>query len=124
MKFFRVINSFIPALVGLRFLVKNENNFKFHILAFGLIICCGFFLGINRFEWLFLVLSAGMVFVAEGINTAIEKTADEIDLKRNPHIKRIKDISSAAVLLAALFSVLVGTIIFFPYLMKLFCDTL
>ncbi|MBM3417724.1 MAG: diacylglycerol kinase family protein [Bacteroidetes bacterium] len=124
MKFSKIINSFIPALVGLRFLVKNENNFKFHILAFGLIIFCGFFLGISRFEWLFLVLSAGMVFVAEGINTAIEKTADEIDLTRNPHIKLIKDISSAAVLLAALFSVLVGTIIFFPYLMKLFCDTL
>jgi len=120
MKMFKMIKSIVPALAGLEFLVKNENNFKFQLVAFFSVVTMGFFFGVNRYEWLFLLICCALVFVAEGINTAIEKVADQIDLTINPKIKIIKDVSAAAVFLSAIFSLIIGLLIFYPYLKKLF----
>jgi diacylglycerol kinase (ATP) len=50
-----------------------------------------------------LVLALGLlVLVVELLNSAIEKTVDYISLDRDPRAKRIKDMGSAAVALAAL----------------------
>lgn len=120
MKMFKMIKSIVPALAGLEFLVKNENNFKFQLVAFFSVVTMGFLFGVNRYEWLFLLICCALVFVAEGINTAIEKVADQIDLTINPKIKIIKDVSAAAVFLSAIFSLIIGLLIFYPYLKKLF----
>lgn len=117
---FKMIKSIVPALAGLEFLVKNENNFKFQLVAFFSVVTMGFLFGVNRYEWLFLLICCALVFVAEGINTAIEKVADQIDLTINPKIKIIKDVSAAAVFLSAIFSLIIGLLIFYPYLKKLF----
>ena len=117
---FKMIKSIVPALAGLEFLVKNENNFKFQLVAFFSVVTMGFLFGVNRYEWLFLLICCALVFVAEGINTAIEKVADQIDLTINPKIKIIKDVSAAAVFLSAIFSLIIGLLIFYPYFKKLF----
>jgi diacylglycerol kinase len=46
-----------------------------------------------------------------------------VDLNYNPQIKTIKDISAAAVLIAALISIIVGLLIFYPHIKKLFFCT-
>ncbi|MBM3429881.1 MAG: diacylglycerol kinase family protein [Bacteroidetes bacterium] len=120
MKFFKMIKSFVPAVAGLTFLIKNENNFKFQLVAFFSVLTLGLSVGINRYEWLFILVSCALVLVAEGINTAIEKLADQIELSKNSKIKVIKDVSAAAVFLSAIFSLITGLIIFYPYLKKLF----
>lgn len=118
-----MFKSFIPAMTGLTHLIQNENNFKFQFVAFVFVILLGLFFKINSFEWLFLFFISALVLVAEGFNTAIEKISDEIDHTINPKIKRIKDIAAAAVLISAIFSILIGVTIFFPYLTKLFAGT-
>jgi diacylglycerol kinase len=120
MKFFKMIKSFVPAFAGLKFLLKNENNFRFQLVAFFSVVTMGFLFGVNRYEWLFLLICCALVFVAEGINTAIEKVADQIDLSINPKIKIIKDVSAAAVFLSAIFSFIIGLLVFYPYIKKLF----
>jgi diacylglycerol kinase len=59
-----------------------------------------------------------IVFLAEIFNTAIERTLDLIDLKENPRIKLIKDMSAGAVLVAALASVAIGFAIFAPHIVR------
>ncbi|MFM7466499.1 MAG: diacylglycerol kinase family protein [Crocinitomicaceae bacterium] len=115
-----MIKSFVPAFAGLTFLIKNENNFKFQLVAFFSVLTLGLSVGINRYEWLFILVCCALVLVAEGINTAIENLADQIELSKHPKIKVIKDVSAAAVLLSAIFSLIIGLIIFYPYLKKLF----
>jgi diacylglycerol kinase len=48
------------------------------------------------------------------INTAIEKLCDLVTTDFDPRIKIIKDVAAGAVLMASVFSLLVGLIIFIP----------
>ena len=123
MKPMKMIKSFIPAFVGLVFLIKNENNLKFQLVLFFVVIFSGAILDLNRYDWICILLISAVVFVAEGLNSAIEKLADMVDLNYNPQIKTIKDISAAAVLIAALISIIVGLLIFYPHIKKLFFGT-
>ena len=55
---------------------------------------------------------------AEFFNTAIEKLADLVSKDFDANIKFIKDVSAAAVLLAALAAFTTGAIIFIPKLLQ------
>jgi len=59
----------------------------------------------------------GLVWVTELINTCLEKMMDFVSKERHPDIKFIKDVSAAAVLVAAITSVAVGCFIFIPKIM-------
>ena len=54
--------------------------------------------------------------MTEMLNSAIEKLCDVVEPNKHTQIKIVKDISAAAVLLASIFSVVVGIIILGPYL--------
>jgi len=100
----------------------GEQNIKIHII-FG---CSALFLSlilrISRLEWLMILIVIFLVVVLEIINTAIEKTVDEISSEKKQVLGDIKDISAGAVLLAAVLSVITGLLIFGPplidYLLK------
>jgi len=55
------------------------------------------------------------VLTLEMINTSIERILDLLHPEKHPEIKIIKDISAAAVLLAALGALVIGLKIFIPY---------
>ena len=61
-----------------------------------------------------------LVLSLELMNTAIEKICDLISKDIHPVIKVVKDISAAAVLIAAIGSLFTGAIIFLPKLLNLF----
>lgn len=96
--------------------MQTEHNMWVH-LALSVIACfCGALLAISRNEWIALVIVMAMVWMAELLNTAIEKMADFISLKQHPRIKLIKDLSAATVLVAAVAAFIVGCIILIPKL--------
>lgn len=72
----------------------------------------------NLTEW-FFVLSAGfLVLICEAINTVIEKAMDRITETYDIKIKDIKDMSAGFVLLAAIYAVIVGSIVFIPKIIE------
>jgi len=56
----------------------------------------------------------------EAFNSAIENMADFVCTKQHPSIKKIKDLSAAGVLIMAFVALVVGLVVFLPYLVKLF----
>jgi diacylglycerol kinase len=72
---------------------------------------------ISSIEWLILVITICLVLYAELMNTALENTVDLITEEFNEKAKLAKDISSGAVLICAIMSVIVGIIIFLPKLL-------
>lgn len=111
------LRSFSYAFSGLAHLVKNEHNFRIHLLAMLLVIAAGIILGISSAEWLVLVITIVMVLVTESLNSAIEKLCDIIAPDEDSRIKKIKDIMAAAVLITAIMSVIIGLIIFVPHIL-------
>ena len=113
------LKSFTYAGDGLRSLFRTEHNAWIHFVLTAAAITLGFVLGISRGEWLVLVITLGLVWMAELFNTCIEKIMDFISTDRHPQIKIIKDLAAAAVLVSALVALAVGFLIFIPKLLPL-----
>ena len=101
------------ALRGLKHLVKQEPNILIHLAATIGVITVGYLKGLTKWEWLAIIFAIGIVWVAEAINTCIELLCDLYSKEYNRTIEIIKDISAAAVLIAALVSVIIGLIVLF-----------
>jgi undecaprenol kinase len=111
--------SFRAALRGLGWLIVSERHFQLHLVAAFAAVLLGLVLGLAAMEWAILVLTIGLVLVAEAINTAIEHTIDLTVRQIDPLARTAKDVGAAGVLIAALISVLVGCLLFLPKLLAL-----
>lgn len=113
--------SFCHACQGLNTAWKEERNLRFHSMMTILVILIGFGLKVTLVEWLWLGLSITLVLVCELINTAIENVVDLIvGAQNNSLAKKAKDIASGAVLVASIFSLIVGFMVFVPHLWQIF----
>lgn len=113
----RFIRSFVFAGRGLCKLVATEPNAQFHAVATVVIVTVGFWLGLTPIEWAIILVAAGVVWTAEGLNSAIESLADRVSPERHPLIERSKDIAAGAVLAAAIVAAIVGVLILGPKLL-------
>ena len=107
-------SSFKYALEGLFTLFKSEPNALIHLLAVIIVVFMGLFFEITKQEWIVVLLLFALVFISELFNSAIEYLSDIISPDYHPLIKKIKDMSAAAVLISASISFIIGLIIFFP----------
>jgi diacylglycerol kinase len=108
------IKSFGFAFNGLRILFHEEHNSRIHFFASVLVIIAALLFKLNTYEWIAIIFSIGLVITAEIINTAVENIADFLTTEQNNHIKKIKDLAAAAVLVSALTALTIGLIIFLP----------
>jgi len=106
--------SFQYAFQGLRQFFNTQHNAIIHAVATVLVIILAVIRKLPATEFLFIVVSIGLVWMAELFNTAIEKLCDMVCPQQHPQIKFIKDVSAAAVLITALVAVITACIIFIP----------
>ncbi|OGE64437.1 hypothetical protein A3J13_01520 [Candidatus Daviesbacteria bacterium RIFCSPLOWO2_02_FULL_36_8] len=109
------ILSFKYAFEGLLSALKEEPKLIFHLLVAFLVILISGLLNISRTDWIIVVLAIGLVITVELTNTAIEAVVDHLIQTEHPGAKLAKDISAAAVLVAAITATVVGILIFLPY---------
>lgn len=113
------LSSLIHAFRGLRSLIKNEHNARIHLAAAVVAVTAGILFKISRAEWMLIIIVIGMVFLAELLNSSLEALADIVDPEWNEKIRKSKDFASAAVLISAIVSVIIGGLIFLPKLLDL-----
>ena len=110
----RRITSIRIAINGIVLFFRQEHNAWIHLLATISAIILGVVLQCSKSEFMMIALAIGFVWAAEIFNTAIEKFSDFTSKEYNPKIKFIKDVSAAAVLVAAITALVTGGIIFIP----------
>jgi diacylglycerol kinase len=76
----------------------------------------GWYLEITKTEWILSLFCIALVLSLEAINSAIEYLVDLASPDFHPLAKKSKDIAAAAVLIAAIFALIIGLLIFLPYL--------
>ena len=116
----RRATSFRAAFSGFRRLVTSERHFQLHLIAATCAAILAAFLNFSRLEWAILLVTIGLVLVAEGLNSAIERAIDTTTPSFHPLAKAAKDIAAAAVLIAAIVSIIVGVLLYGPKLWALF----
>lgn len=110
------ILSFKYALVGIATALKGEPNMKFHFFVSLVVVALALVLKLSKSDWISIIFLIGFVISLELTNTAIEAVVDAFTDKEHPGAKMAKDIAAGAVLVAALTSMILGTIIFLPYI--------
>ena len=108
------VKSFKYAFDGFKLLLKEEHNALIHLVATILVVILAFVFKISAIEWMFVVISIGMVFSAELLNTALEHLCNYISPMNNAVIKKVKDLAAAAVFVLAIAAFTLGLIIFVP----------
>ena len=108
------IKSATNAWRGLEILFKTTHNFWLQIIFGLLALYMGIILHVSEIEWLFIVISIGIVIIAETLNTAFEIDIDLTSPNYHPYARDTKDVAAGAVLLSVILAMVVGGIIFIP----------
>jgi len=75
-------------------------------------------LEVSKRDVLLLIILIGLVLILELINTVVEHLTDLVNSKLLPVAKIVKDAMAAAVLFASLIALVVGAMIFWPYIIN------
>ena len=113
------IKSVRYAIQGLATMLKSQHNAWLHALATVSVFAAGFFFGLGKSEWCWIVLSVVSVWIAEALNTALEFLADIACSTEHPEVKKAKDVAAGAVLISALGAVLIGFLVMGPHVANL-----
>lgn len=108
------------AIKGAWTLIKSEHSIQVQISIAILITVAGLYFDISKTQWMFQILSIGLVLSTEGLNTAIEGIADFVHPNFHSKIGYIKDVAAGAVLFAAVTAVIIAVFIYIPYIFPKF----
>ena len=108
-------DSVKDALKGIFHVLRFERNMRIHMVCGLLVIILAKVLDVPRLEFLILILTIGMMFIVELINTAFEEVVNLITEEYHPLAGIIKNIAAGAVLVAALVALGIGYIVFRDY---------
>lgn len=108
--------SFRHAFAGIWVMLRTQHNAWLHAVATIVVVGAGLAVGLDGADWRWLVLTIVMVWVAEAMNTAFEHLCDVVSPDFHASVKVAKDVAAGAVLICAIGAVVMGWLIFGPYL--------
>lgn len=111
--------SFGYAFEGIWTGIRKERNMKIHCIAIIAVTCAGTLFHITQVQWCICLLLFALIASLELVNTAVEAVVDLVTEEKKPLAKIAKDTAAGAVLFSALVSVIIGIIIFLPYVLEL-----
>ena len=98
-------------------MIVSQHNAWIHAAATIVAVAAGFYLQLTKAEWCWIILAIISVWTAEALNTAFEFLTDVASPEFHPLAEKAKDVAAGAVLITAIGSVLLGILIFGPYLL-------
>lgn len=112
------LNSLSYALAGWLYMLVRQKNTRIQAVASIVVFIFAFWLGIDPMSWAVLILTVTIVWMAEFLNAAVEAAINLASAELHPMAKVGKDVASAAVLLGAVASILIGLLILGPPLIE------
>jgi len=113
-KFCRSVKN---ATDGIRETLIFERNFRIMLIMTTAIIATMFYFPTSRIEKAIISTAIFAVLTLEMVNIVIERLLDFIHPGHNEEVRIIKDLIAAIVLIASFGAVVIGLIIFWPYIM-------
>jgi diacylglycerol kinase len=117
-----LVTNFGFATAGIQYFFCTERNGRIQAVIALLVIVAGFYFGITNIEWCLVLLCIGLVLGVEMLNTALERVCEMLSAEFHPMVKIIKDVAAGAVLCVTIASVIVGVLVFLPYIKVLLQD--
>ena len=108
-----LILSFAYAFSGIGKAIRNERNFRIHIVALLTVTIFNLMAGFSALHWAVELLCCMVVMSLELVNTAVEKACNAVTREDSPLIGFSKDAAAGAVLVSAIGSVVIAFLVFF-----------
>ena len=114
----KLFRSFFHASLGLKQALADEQNFRLEVIFVIIVAFLAFYFKINPPNLLILILTGALLLILELLNSIIERFIDILKPRLHHYVGQIKDLMSAAVLIAGIAAFIVAVIIFYPYFLK------
>ena len=114
------IRSFRHAIAGIVRMIRCQHNAWIHATATLIVLAAGLLVHVSAGDWCWIILAISIVWTAEALNTAFEFLADAASPEFHPLVRDAKDVAAGAVLLTAIAASIIGVIIFWPYITRVF----
>ncbi len=108
--------SFGYSVEGVLHALKHNRNLRIAFMLGAIVLLLGWFFQVNSYEMVILVITVFLVIVAEMVNTSLEEMVNLITNEHRKEAKIAKDVAAGMVLVAAIGSIVVGILIFSPYI--------
>jgi diacylglycerol kinase len=113
------MRSFYHAICGIVRMIRCQHNAWVHAFATVTVLFAAFFFRISGPDWCWIILAISIVWTAEALNTAFEFLADAASPEFHPLVRNAKDVAAGAVLITAIAAVIIGCVVFWPYVESL-----
>lgn len=100
------------AIQGIFHALRRERNFRRQLIVLALTLFAAWVMQLSSVSLALILVVSSVVLTAELFNTALEALADAVHPALHPKIRLAKDIAAGAVLVASLFAILVGGLLF------------
>ncbi len=107
------------AVRGVAVVFRHEQSFRLQVVAGVAAVALGLYVRIPSSHLLIMLVMIAAVLSLEIVNSIFERIIDGFKPRIHPIVRDVKDAMAGAVLIASLFSALIGLVIFWPYLQKL-----
>jgi diacylglycerol kinase (ATP) len=99
-------------------MIHCQHSAWIHAAATLIVLAVAFVLGISGGDWCWIILAISIVWTAEALNTAFEFLADAASPEFHPLVREAKDVAAGAVLITAIAAVIIGLLVFWPYVQR------
>jgi len=113
----KFLNRFRFAFCGIKS-AFSEQTFRICCIFAALVIILMIILGLSIHDKEILIITITIVLAFELLNSQIEKFLDIIQPDIDNRVKAIKDISAGAVLISIIGAIVIGILIFYPYIFR------
>jgi diacylglycerol kinase (ATP) len=111
--------SFTYAVRGVWTVLRTQPNTWIMLAATVAVILAAIGFRVHAVEWCLLLTAIFLIWIAETFNTAVEFLTDLVTQGHHDLARKAKDVSAAAVLLAAIFAAITAALIFVPRISSL-----
>lgn len=114
--FVHYIKSAKYSLEGLYMAIKEERSLHLYIICAFIVAGFSIFFKISYIDAIIVSLVMCLILALELINTSIESVVDLVTLEKKALAKRAKDTASSATFVFVVLGIILGVIIFVPYI--------
>lgn len=107
------------AIDGIVYAISRERNFRIEMVVAFFVVVFILVFKVKNWEAVILMLMIMWVLILELINTVVERVVDILKPRIHPYARLIKDLMAAVVLISSIMAIIIGIIIFYPYLRDL-----
>ncbi len=108
------IAAFRYAFAGWWHVIRTQRNAWIHTVISIAVIVVSFVMQLDARDWAVIMIAIAIVWIAEFLNTALEAVVDLASPQQHELAKIGKDVGAAAVLIAAVTSIIIGLLILGP----------